>query len=95
MQREPLASIDEAKELPGGAVAQGGTGPASEDGGEPASLLGDQRVADRVDAPVKAVQVAGHDPPLHLIRAQADLQKLAQRDDAVLTTGPVGDLRRQ
>jgi hypothetical protein len=94
VEGEPFAEGDDPEQLAGGAVAEEGSGSAGEDGSEPASLLRDQRVADRVDAAVERVEMAATDQPLDPILADAGREELAPSDDAALTLGRRADARR-
>ena len=52
-------------------------------------------MADRIDARVKAVEVAGIEPSRESCRAETELQELAAGDDTVLTPRQLRDRLRQ
>jgi hypothetical protein len=56
VEGEALAPGDDPEELTGRPVAENGARSAGEDRGESAPLLGDERMTDRIDAAMEAVQ---------------------------------------
>jgi hypothetical protein len=88
---ESLLARDDPEKLAGGSVAQKGASPAGEDGREPAALLGQLRVADRVDAAVQRVEVAAAEQALELIGRDAGVEELGAGDNSMLASGEIGD----
>lgn len=87
MKREPLPPVDDYEQLAGGPMAEKGTGPASEYGGEPPAFPGDLRMPDREDAAVEPMKVSLADQPRDLRRAQPRGCELKTGDHSVLTRG--------
>ena len=91
VEGESLAPRNDPEELAGGPVTQNGARPTGEDGGEPAPLLSQIRVADRVDAAVEWVEVAAAEQALELIGRDAGVEELGTGDNSVLASGEIGD----
>jgi hypothetical protein len=67
--------------------------PARQHGGHPRAVGRQQRMSDRVDAAVDAVQATRTHAVLRRARAQAGAGELGERHDAVLARGQPGDQR--
>src|SRR3954470_3550731 len=77
----------DAPERGGGAMAQNGTVATRKDRREPAALLRDPCMTDRVDAAVEHMEPPGPDPARDHPARESELDELPSRDDAVMTTG--------
>jgi hypothetical protein len=76
----------------GAGVAQHGAGAAGKHGRHPASLRGQHRVPDRVDAAVDQMQPTAANAMIDPGDAQPERPQLRSRDHAVLSPGERGDL---
>jgi hypothetical protein len=74
------------------AVAQRGAGRSHENGSHPATLAGQRPVTDGIDAPMNQVEAPVGQSSLDPAPAQAELDQLSPRHDAVLALGKFGDL---
>lgn len=90
MKSEPLPPVEDSEQLAGRSVAEKGTGPACEHGGQPSPFSGDLPMADREDATVDAVKVPVVNEPRDLRRAQPSRGELEAGHDPVLTGGQPG-----
>ena len=64
---------------------------ASKNGCHPSTLAVDSRVPDGVDAAKDPLQPTGLEPALDRSPSKPELDQLAVRDDAVLTSGQLRD----